>query len=69
MLFPTRRLLILLALPVPALVLFPGLATTLLALGYDVAIALAAAASVLLSAGPRQILVQRRLPEHLSLGA
>jgi len=69
MLLPTRKLLILLALPVPALVLFPGRPAAVLAAAYDVAIVLVAALSFLLSVRPRQIEVQRSLPEHLSLGA
>lgn len=68
MLLPTRKLLILLALPVPALVLLPSQPTAVLAVGYDVAIALLAVLSVLFSARPGQIVVERRLPEHLSLG-
>jgi uncharacterized protein (DUF58 family) len=69
MILPTRKLLILLALPVPALILFPGQAMTVLAAGYDAAIVLVAVLSVLVSARPGQIIVERRLPEHLSLGA
>lgn len=69
MILPTPKLLILLALPVPALILFPGQAMTVLAAGYDAAIVLVAVLSVLVSARPGQIIVQRRLPEHLSLGA
>jgi uncharacterized protein (DUF58 family) len=68
MLLPTPKLLILLALPLPALVLFPGQAMIVSAIGYDVAIVLAAALDVLFSARPGQIGIQRRLPEHLSLG-
>ena len=65
--FP-RKLLILLAVPVPVLVLFPGQLATLLAIGYDSAVVLVAALSVLISVRPGQISIQRRLPEHLSLG-
>jgi uncharacterized protein (DUF58 family) len=69
MFLPTRKLLILLALPVPALVLFPGTTAAVLALGYDAALLLVAALSVLLSTRAWQIGLERRLPEHLSLGA
>ncbi len=69
MLLPTPKLLILLALPVPALILFPGRAGVVLAGGYDAAVLLVAAASVLLSARLRQLSVRRRLPGRLSLGA
>ena len=69
MVLPTRKLLILLALPVPALVVFPGQLATVLTVGYDAAIVLVAALSFLLSARPGQMDVERRLPEHLSLGA
>ncbi|MGO8749683.1 MAG: DUF58 domain-containing protein [Thermoguttaceae bacterium] len=68
MVLPTRKLLILLAVPVPVLVLFPGQLATLLAIGYDSAVVLVAALSVLISVRPGQISIQRRLPEHLSLG-
>ncbi len=69
MVLPTRKLLILLALPVPALALFPGQLATVLTVGYDAAIVLVAALSFLLSARSGQIVVERRLPQHLSLGA
>ncbi len=69
MFLPTRKLLILLALPVPVLVLFPGTTAAVLALGNDVALVLVAVLSVLLSARAWQIGIERRLPEHLSLGA
>ena len=68
MLLPTPKLLVLLALPVPALLLLPGQATTVLAVGYDVAMVLAGGAERALSARPGQIIIQRRLPQHLSLG-
>lgn len=68
MLLPTRRLLVLLALPVPLLFLVPGQAMAVLTVGYDAAIVLLAVLSMLLSARPGQIVVQRRLPERLSLG-
>ena len=68
MLLPTSKLLILLALPLPVLILFPGPATVVPVVGYDVAIVLLAALTVLLSARPRQISVRRRLPVHFSLG-
>jgi len=69
MLLPTPKLLVLLAVPVPFLLLLPGQATTVLAVGYDVAMVLLAVLSMLVSARPGQITIQRRLPEHLSLGA
>ena len=69
MLLPTPKLLILLALPLPALVLFPSQAVLVSAAGYDVLLLLVAGLTVLVSAGPRQLIIERRLPEHLSLGA
>ena len=69
MYLPTTKLLILLALPVPLLVLFPFRAAAALAVGYDGAVLLAAVLSVLLSARAGQIVVRRRLPGRLSLGA
>jgi len=68
MLLPTPKLLVLLALSVPVLFLLPGQATTVLGVGYDAAIVLLALLSVLLSARPGQIVIQRTVPEHLSLG-
>ncbi len=68
MLLPTPKLLVLLSLPVPALVLFPGHATAVLTVGYDVAIVSLSLLSLLASARAAEINVQRRLPEHLSLG-
>lgn len=68
MLIPTPKLLLLLALPVAVLILFPGSATVALALGYDAAVVLVALLSLLASARPAQITVRRILPEHLSLG-
>jgi uncharacterized protein (DUF58 family) len=68
MILPTTKLLVLLALPVPALLFFPGQVTVVLAAGYDAAVMLAAALSLLLSVRPRQIDIQRRVPAHLSLG-
>ena len=67
MFLPTPKLLILLALPLPALVLLPSQAVLALAVGYDIVLLLAAGLTVVLSAGPRQLLIERRLPEHLSL--
>ena len=55
MLLPTPKLLLLLALPLPALVLFPSQAVLALAVGYDVVLLLVAGLTVLLSAGPRQL--------------
>ena len=69
MILPTSKLLILLLLPAPVLVLFPHQAAAYAVAGYDAAVLLLAAAGVLISARPRQIAVQRALPEHLSLGA
>ncbi len=69
MLLPTPKLLLLLALPLPALVLFPSQAVLVLAGGYDAALLLVAALTVLVSAGPRDLVIERRLPQHLSLGA
>ena len=65
MLLPTPKLLALLALPVPGLILFPSTTAVALAVGYDAALLLVAALSVLLSVRPAQIDVQRRLPAHL----
>ena len=69
MFLPTRKLLLLLALPVPVLLVFPEQTAAMLAIGYDVAILFLAGLSVLLSARPGQIDVRRQLPGHLSLGA
>ena len=68
MFLPTRKLLILLVLPVFVLVFFPGTTAAALAAGYDVALLLVAAMTVPLSVRPGQIDIQRRLPAHLSLG-
>jgi uncharacterized protein (DUF58 family) len=68
MLLPTRKLLVLLALPVPALVMFPGYATAVLTLGYDAAVVTVALLSLLASARRAEISVERMLPAHLSLG-
>jgi uncharacterized protein (DUF58 family) len=68
MFLPTSKLLILLALPVPALILFPSQTVAIAALGYDAAVLFAAALDVFLSARSWQISIQRKLPEHLSLG-
>ncbi len=69
MFLPTSKLLLMLALPVPVLIAFPDQTAAVLAIGYDVAILLVAGLSILLSARPGQIAVQRNLPGHLSLGA
>ena len=69
MLLPTPKLLLLLALPLPALIVFPVQTVLVLAAGYDLALLLVAGLTVLVSAGPRQLLIERRLPAHLSLGA
>jgi uncharacterized protein (DUF58 family) len=69
MLIPTRKLYLLLAAPLPVLFLMPGQTATALLLGYNAAILLLVVLSVMFSARPGQILVQRRLPEHLSLGS
>ena len=69
MFLPTPKLLILLALPLPGLVLFPSQAVLASAAGYDVVLLLVAGLTVLVSAGPRQLAIERRVPEHLSLGA
>jgi uncharacterized protein (DUF58 family) len=69
MLLPTRKLLILLALPAAALLVFPRPATAAVVLGYDAALLAVAWISVLASPRPHQIDVRRALPEHLSLGA
>jgi len=69
MLLPTRKLLILLLLPVAALLFFPRESTGVLALAYDASLLLVAAVCVLLSPRRGQIEIERKLPEHLSLGA
>ncbi len=69
MYLPTNKLLILLALPVPALLLVPDRDVVLLALSYDVAILLTTALSMLSSARAEQLVVRRLLPERFSLGA
>lgn len=68
MLLPTTKLLVLLTLPVPVLILFPVRMVLVLAAGYDVAALLVAGLTVAASIRAGQIVVQRRLPEHLSLG-
>jgi len=68
MLLPTRKLLILLLLPAAVLLVCPWRDAAAVALGYDVAVLLVAAICVRLSPRPDQISVDRRLPEHLSLG-
>jgi uncharacterized protein (DUF58 family) len=67
MLLPTSKLLLLLALPVPALVVLPGRATIVMVGAYDAALLSAAAISVLLSPHPAEIAIRRNLPERLSL--
>ncbi|MEN6449115.1 MAG: DUF58 domain-containing protein [Thermoguttaceae bacterium] len=69
MLLPTRKLLILLALPAVALLVFPWPQAAAIAGGYDAALLLIVGIDVLRSPRPRQIVIERRLPEHLSLGA
>ena len=69
MLLPTPKLLLLLALPLPALIVFPSQAVLVAAAGYDVLLLAVAGLTVVISAGPRQLIVERRLPERLSLGA
>ena len=68
MLLPTPKLLLLLVLPLPALVVFPSQAVLVAAVGYDVLLLSIAGLTVLISAGPRQLIVERRLPDRLSLG-
>src|SRR5580700_8911429 len=69
MLLPTGKLLLLLALPLPVLIVFPSQGAVALAAGYDLLLLAVAGLTVLVSAGPRHLGVERRLPEHLSLGA
>ena len=68
MLLPTRKLLILLLLPAAVLLACPWRNTAAVVLGYDVAMLLVAALCVWLSPRPGQIGIERKLPEHLSLG-
>lgn len=69
MLLPTRKLLLLLSLPLILLVVFPSGGAAVLVAAYDAALLLVAALTVLLSAKPRDLTIARRMPEHLSLGA
>jgi uncharacterized protein (DUF58 family) len=69
MLLPTPKLLLLLAVPLLALIFFPGRTMAGAALAYDVLLLLVAAITVFKAARSRQICIERRLPAHLSLGA
>ncbi len=69
MLIPTHKLLLLLALPLAVLLVFPDGGAVVLVAAYDAALLLVAGLTVLLSAGPRDLTITRRLPQHLSLGA
>lgn len=69
MLLPTRKLLLLLLVPVAFWLACPWRETTALALGFDATVLLIAALCVWLSPRTGQIRVERKLPEHLSLGA
>lgn len=69
MLLPTRKLLLLLLVPVALWLVCPWHGTTALALSCDVVVLLVAAICVWLSPRSGQIRIERKLPEHFSLGA
>lgn len=68
MILPTRRFLLLLALPVAWLLVFTGPWAIAAAVAYDLALLALAAVDLLASVRPRQVHVERLLPRRLSLG-
>lgn len=69
MILPTRKLVLLLLAPAAVLMVFPSTALAMAVAGYDIGLLAVALLDLSISARPGQLDVQRRLPEHLSLGA
>ncbi|HEX4475464.1 MAG TPA: DUF58 domain-containing protein [Polyangiaceae bacterium] len=66
---PSRRLIVLFALPLPLLLVFPGRGTTLVAVVYDVVLLIAALADAWLPPRANDVAVSREARPSLALGA